>query len=648
MLKAFRAGDPAAIERFQAVIRRLADSVLTEADGGRSEDVALADAQFVLARQYGFESWAKLVHQVEATNPPGLRRFEGLAEEVAAAYTSGDYEAIREINWVYGTAFGHDRDLTRMQERLPTWFASEARAMDLALADARHLVARQAGFESWSGLVHSLTQSATPSGPAASVRGAPDAPPLFYRINQEQNTIEVRGPLSDQHWDTVVGVMKEMKITGLVAGGITDSALERLSRLDQLTRLLIGGSGLLTDDGVRRLTRLSQLRELDIGSPKSIITDRGLEVLRHLRELRRFQMSWAQQISDVGVANLRFCDHLESVDLMGTPTGDGAIAALAGKPNLRRFKTGRMVTDAGLPLLHQFPIFNTWHGGDVEYSLLSAEAAPNHLMLDGPFTNRGVAALAGLEGVFGLSFFWHLGPGFTPDGLAPLAALPHLGMLGCEGKLCNDEAMRHIGGLPKLRMLMAQGTVASDAGFAALSRSRTIEHIWGRECPNLTGRGFAALATMPALRGLAVSCKRVDDEALSLLPHFPALREFMPMDVPDAGFRHVGRCAELEALTCMYCRDTTDIATGHIAGLTKLRKYYAGRTRITDASLQILGRMDSLERLEFWEVFGITDAGVAELVGLPRLRELSIEGSPKVTRAVMGMFPAGVRVSYSG
>ena len=38
---------------------------------------------------------------------------------------------------------------------------------------------------------------------------------------------------------------------------------------------------------------------------------------------------------------------------------------------------------------------------------------------------------------------------------------------------------------------------------------------------------------MPALRGLSVSCLNVDDEGLAALPRFPALRELMPMDVPE-------------------------------------------------------------------------------------------------------------------
>src|SRR5207244_10131931 len=133
-----------------------------------------------------------------------------------------------------------------------------------------------------------------------------------------------------------------------------------------------------------------------------------------------------------------------------------------------------------------------------------------------------------------------------------LRHLPKLTFLGCQDQHCDDEAMRHIAAIPDLRMLMGQGAVATDAGFTALSCSPTIEYIWGRECPNLTGPGFASLAAMPALRGLAVSCKNVDDAALAALPHSPTLRQLMPMDVPDAGFRHIGRCENLEYLWCMY------------------------------------------------------------------------------------------------
>ena len=111
--------------------------------------------------------------------------------------------------------------------------------------------------------------------------------------------------------------------------------------------------------------------------------------------------------------------------------------------------------------------------------------------------------------------------------------------------------MRYFGRIPRLRKLRCPGTVADDEAFEALSRSRTIEFIWGRECPNLRSRGFLALSLMPALRGLGVSCKNLDDEALAALPRFPALRELTPIDVKDEGFRHIGRCYLWDRLTCM-------------------------------------------------------------------------------------------------
>src|SRR5215475_13226556 len=81
LLRAYRGGDTAAAERFRAKIPRLTDPVPPYV-------VILADAQFVLAREYGFENWAELVHHVAATQLAGDRigQFEQLAKDLVAAY----------------------------------------------------------------------------------------------------------------------------------------------------------------------------------------------------------------------------------------------------------------------------------------------------------------------------------------------------------------------------------------------------------------------------------------------------------------------------------------------------------------------------------------------------------------------------------
>src|SRR5262245_32745709 len=80
LLRAFRAGEPDSVRRLSAVIPRLSDP-------SRSDDVNLADAQFALAREYGFENWVKLMRQVEAiVSYNRQEEFEQIANDLFAAY----------------------------------------------------------------------------------------------------------------------------------------------------------------------------------------------------------------------------------------------------------------------------------------------------------------------------------------------------------------------------------------------------------------------------------------------------------------------------------------------------------------------------------------------------------------------------------
>jgi hypothetical protein len=650
LLGSHKTGNPEACSR----IREFHPKFTRTSDGEiQSVRISLADAQLVVAREYGFKSWPMLKRHVQAfarsnasgssakpSNTPGALRldsdcFESLARDFVSAYDSGDPPALQRLNDFYSRSFTWDDLRAEVWRQVYKVRQAKARPGSFAIEDAQWLMARDAGFGNWDAFMNA----------AAAGSRSPGEP---YAVDSKDNVIVPRRNLSNEDWETLIAVMKEQRISGLNADGrMTDAALKKISQLCHVTHLSLGGSRQLSDGGLQHLARMPQLQHLDLSEyPGGRLTDRGLEVLRYLPNLRSFKMAWQSGISDLGVANLAFCDELESVWLMGTSTGDGAIRALAGKRKLRDLQTGKLVSNTGLQLLHQFPVFKTWQYGDLKNELRSPGAKPNQLLLDGPFSDEGLLSLAGLNGLFGLSFFWHTSA-LTPGGLRVLAALPRLGFLGCEGKLCDDTAMRHIAAIPGLRMLMAQGTVASDDGFEALSQSKTLESIWGRECPNLTGRGFVALSRMPFLRGLGVSCKRVDDDSLSSLPHFPSLRDLTPVDVADSGFRHIGRCENLEKLTCMYCRETTDIATGYIAGLSKLKSYYAGLTRITDQSLEVMGRMPSLERIEFYECKGVTDLGLLFLARLPHLREVELSGLPNVTLQGTKVFPAQIRVKYS-
>jgi hypothetical protein len=111
-----------------------------------------------------------------------------------------------------------------------------------------------------------------------------------------------------------------------------------------------------------------------------VITDRGIGVVRHLPDLRRIQMCWQRHVSDAGAAALANCDRLESVNLMGTPTGDGLIRALAGKSRLAQPKTGRGSHRQRARSVNELPVFKMWQDGEVSYCLMSADCKPAHLV----------------------------------------------------------------------------------------------------------------------------------------------------------------------------------------------------------------------------------------------------------------------------
>ncbi|HEY0764047.1 MAG TPA: hypothetical protein VGD61_16850 [Pyrinomonadaceae bacterium] len=577
---------------------------------------------------------------IPAAQPSELDQHRNIAADLVAVYNSADQEAATRLNDIFHSDLNTEQIRDFIRDKLFNLPDTQQRVDNFTLNDARLMVARLYGFKDWDELAQSSIKSASdlPSAPFVL-----SSTPPFYRIDWTNKSIEPRQPMRAKDWEDICTVIRELGITCINSANlIGDDDLQIISQLDQITSLNLDGSKRVTEKGLEHLARMPQLQELILGGH---VTDRGLEVLRHLPELRVFKMFWQGKVTDDGIANLRFCDQLEEVDLLGCNTGDGAIAALAGKPKLRRFKTGRNVSDDGLALLQQFPAFKTPYSQEPEFGLMSFSAEPTNLLIDGPFTHVGLRNLRGLDGVAGLSFFWHTSH-LRGEDLQYLDGLANLVYLGCQGELCNDDGMRHIAALPKLRMLMGQGTVATDEGFREFSRSQTIEYFWGRECPNLTGAGFVALSKMPALKGLAASCKFVDDAALASLPDFRALRELMPMDVEDDGFRHVGRCEQLESLILMYCRNTTDVATSHIAGMPNLKKYHAGYNLITDTSLELLSRIKSLEEISFEGCKFITDEGIPFLTTLPRLREISIGGCPKVTRSGVTGFASGVRVNY--
>ncbi len=619
-LRRLRAGDAEAVARLARALERVPPAP------------TLRDLQHALARELGFPGWREVKAALEraaAGNLAALAPYEEKADALLQAYRLGTPEAMERhyrLTW-HRRAWSGMRRYVRLDLGLPD--QDPDNTIDITLDDARTLIAREHGYRAWDELVGDVTHRA-PGGPYTARPTEvlwPGAP---------------RG-LPDRHtrdWGATLERLRDPAVEGLDAHGqMTDALMATLTGCGHLTTLSLDGCKALTDAGLAHLATLPNLRHLGLGG--TAITGAGLGVLAGLTQLETLNLG-GTRVTDAGLGVLARLTRLRAVDLMWTRTGDGALRALAGHPDLADFKSGMGVTDAGLGLLRDFPAWRTWREPAPAIGLLDFDTRPNHLFLRGRFSDAGLRQLHGLDGLFALNID-QADNGIGPAGLALLAGLPRLAWLAYPA---GDAAMAVIADLPALRFLSCQDTAATDDGWVALARSRTLAGIWGRETMNLTDRGFRALAAMPTLAQLAVGLGHVSDAALALLPAMPALRHLMPMGVPDAGYRHIGRCGALEELTLMYCRHTGDEATSHLTALPQLRKYFASYNHITDRTPELLATIPTLEDVTFSACAGITDAGVAKLAALPRLRKVDVSGQG-VTAAVAQAFPAHVEVRVS-
>lgn len=625
-----RAGTPAAIAR-------LRDALGADADRTAATPT-LRDVQLALAREHGFAGWTALKVAVErddasrrAVGVALLDRYEEAATALHDAYRLGTPEAMEahyRCTW-------HRRPWHAMRSYVQLDLgkrpAYEGEDVAITIDDARHLVALEYGFANWGALRSFAAE------PPRAQRLAPKP----VGVNPEPTDDEDDALYFGRDWDEALATLRMRPNACLRANGqATDDVLRDVASITDVRALDLSGSPGITDDGVMQLAGLARLEYLDLSG--TAVTDRALETLRQLPALRTLLLR-GTRVSDAGMPALAPCSALTRVELQWTATGDAAIRALAGHEQLRHFASGQRITDDGLPALHDIPAFKRWMGGEASMGLLRYSSAPNQLLLRGPFTDRGMRALRGLDGLFGLNVDASE-LGISAAALDPLIDLPNLAWLAVDAK---DDWMPRIAAMPSLRFLGAQDTVAGDVGFSALAESQSLEFIWGRRCHNLGTRGFTALARLPRLRGLSVSCKNVGDAGVARLPSFPVLRELMPMDVPDAGYRHIGRCTSLESLILMYCRDTTDAATEHITSLSALTYYFNSYTTVTDRTPQLLATMPSLERVTFDACHSLTDDGVAALGALPRLRELRVAGNG-VTPQLASRFRPGVKVRVGG
>ena len=141
LLRSYEAGDPAARDR--------AAEVLGDRAAGR---FLLSDAQFVLAQEHGFRTWAEFRADIQSQRATGDRPVSRLWGRGAGDYASSADALLTELRR------GDPGALARLRAYVPR-YAAATDASTAELRDARLIVARELGFGTWRELVAGAEKS---------------------------------------------------------------------------------------------------------------------------------------------------------------------------------------------------------------------------------------------------------------------------------------------------------------------------------------------------------------------------------------------------------------------------------------------------------------------------------------------------------
>jgi ankyrin repeat protein len=215
LLKAVRAGDAEALVRFRYGHPRYAIA----ADETIRAGARLADAQWVVAREYGFSSWSRLKHHIETLDgdPTLCRPFEtelqyyrDRAAGMRSVHATGERNALRLVRQFHPdfAAAGED----------------EIRAVALTQADAELILAREHGFDDWNAFAEHIEtlrrgESSEPFRSAFDAIRVADGDSLAALLDAHPHLVNARGTNGNTLLNLAVSMRQPAAVDLLLAAG---------------------------------------------------------------------------------------------------------------------------------------------------------------------------------------------------------------------------------------------------------------------------------------------------------------------------------------------------------------------------------------------------------------------------------------------
>jgi beta-lactamase regulating signal transducer with metallopeptidase domain/thiol-disulfide isomerase/thioredoxin len=452
--------------------------------------------------------------------------------------------------------------------------------------------------------------------------GAADLSPLARLPADALYSLQINGVDATDNALLVLKNLTGLRSIDLSYNAFTDAGLKTLAGFKDLWELYLMRTE-ATDTTAALLAELPNLRYLQLSNTK--LTNTGLAHIGRMSQLELLGIDGIKA-DDAGLAELEGLSKLHWLSIRDMPITDIGMRSVAKLAQLKKIQMMRtLVTSASLPEIAKLK------------KLQSLRIEENNLKDDGL---EELATLPVLESL-------HLGCRITDLGLAALGRMASLKSLHISGSF-GDAGLAHLAELPQLEELNIYGGAKTigNAGARHLARSRSLKRLW-LQSGKIDDDGLQALAGLPLemlllsgvdatweslanlrsldrLKKLSISESLGGKPTLSFLEGFPTLEELtLPESKFDADdWSHVARLAELRDLQVWGPID--DAGAAHLAKSGSLRTLHLYNASISDAGMQELSRLKTLETLQVRGKCSFTDQGLEHLTGLRSLTSLYV------------------------
>lgn len=226
----------------------------------------------------------------------------------------------------------------------------------------------------------------------------------------------------------------------------------------------------------------------------------------------------------------------------------------------------------------------------------------------------------------------------SANGLGALSTLPNLESLDISNSRVGSDSLTMIGKSQSLKTINLANSDANDRVVSELSR---IPHLQSLDLSGtqVTGGSATGFGSMPELTELSLMGSSADDQVVAALATLPIRNlDLSKSQITNASLPLLARISTLETLNVSFCRVTGDGFKGF--GKTDIKVLNVGETSFGIEGFMAIRGMKSLEELNVYRAGLLEHKSANVFRTFPNLRILNA-GSNAVTDAGMVVFFKG-------